>query len=512
MKNRLHRIWMDHRVFLVFMALYLGLGMLWVWDYGITWDERYQRDYGQYVHHYVHYNDTFLHEYKSRYHGPAFQYVLYQAQHWLKPSDPGDVYRLRHVMTFLFSFTGAGFFYLLLLRLFRSREWAMLGVLLLVLHPRIFAHGFYNSKDAAFMYMFIIAMWTMMRMLERPGWLNTTLHALACAWLIDMRILGAYVPIFTGMLILPQLLVSVRQSIALAPRLLWYATLTFTGIIAFWPTLWHAPIEELFNALETMSAYPWDDQVLFRGDFLTPDQLPWYYLPWWMAISTPLPHLALIASGVVTWFFTQKRLHWPQWTAVTLWVTVPVASVIWKGAVVYDGWRHLYFVWPGLVIVGLAGTWGLFNKTGTIIPRAALWVTLTAALIPTATWICMNHPHQAVYFNSLVRKDAYLSYEMDYWGGSYLQALKWLTAKFPEGELKVIHAHTPGYLNQDMLPMHERDRIVNVSHEEADFLLSIHRYPREFEPFVRGEGMYARPLHVIRVDGNPIVGVYDLRH
>ena len=198
--------------------------------------------------------------------------------------------------------------------------------------------------------------------------------------------------------------------------------------------------------------------------------------------------------------------------AVTLWVTVPVASVIWKGAVVYDGWRHLYFVWPGLVIVGLAGTWWLFHRLGTLIPKVMLWVALIVALIPTATWILMNHPHQAVHFNSLVRKDAYLSYEMDYWGGSYLQALKWLTATFPEGELKVIHAHTPGYLNQEMLPKHERDRIVNASHEEADFLLSIHRYPREFEPYLRGEGMYARPLHVIRVDGNPIVGVYDLRH
>lgn len=507
----LNTIWQNHRAFLFFMATYLAVGLGVVGDYGVTWDEKYQRDYGQHVHHYIHYDDTFLHEYKSRYHGPAFQYVLYQAEHWLKPPDPGDVFRLRHALTFLFSFVGAGFFYLMLLRLFRSQIWAMLGVMLLILHPRIFAHGFYNSKDAAFMYMFIIAMWTMLRMLARPSWLNVTVHAMACAWLIDMRILGAYVPIFTGFLILPRLVVSVRETSALIPRLIWYAALTFTGIIAFWPTLWHAPVEELFNALETMSAYPWDEQILFRGEFLTPDKLPWHYLPWWMFISTPLPHLALILTGAVVWFISENRLQGTHRRAVTLWILVPVASVIWKGAVVYDGWRHLYFVWPALVIIGLAGAWWIFQRAGKLIPKAALWLGLIVALMPTAIWIIVNHPHQAVHFNTIARKDAHLRYEMDYWGSSYLQALEWLVATFPKGELKVIHAHTPGYLNQDALPERERSRIVNVSHDEADFLLSIHRYPREFEPFILGEGLYARPLHVIRVDGNPIVGVYDLR-
>ena len=157
---------LQHRWTLVLMGILMAAGLASVNDFGITWDEHYQRDYGQFVHHYIHYDDTYLHEYQSRYHGPAFQYVLYQVQHWVKPSDPGDVFRLRHVMTFLFSIIGTWFFYLLLLEIFKRKEWALLGLVLLWLSPRILSHSFYNSKDAAFMYMFIIAMYTMVRMLR----------------------------------------------------------------------------------------------------------------------------------------------------------------------------------------------------------------------------------------------------------------------------------------------------------------------------------------------------------
>lgn len=501
----------EHRWALLFLGLFLAFGLFAVGDYGITWDEQYQRDYGQFVHHYVHYDDTYLHEYKSRYHGPAFQYMLYLAEHWLKPADPGDVYRLRHLLTFLFSVVGIGFFYLLCLEIFRKRNWALLGMVLLTLSPRIFSHSFYNSKDATFMYMFIIAVYTMLVMLRNLNWRTMTAHAIVCAFLIDIRILGAFVPIFTGILLLPRLMVSSAQTFRLLPKLAAYGLLVLFGMVLFWPTLWHAPLAELINALKTMSAYPWDSPIRFGGAFVTPRELPWHYLLTWMLITTPLIHLFLIAAGAVVVMFKGSELHWEHRLTVLLWAILPIWAITNRGATVYDGWRHVYFLWPVAVIMAVAGARWLMGMLEVRVPSVLPWTVLILLLCWPARWIVVNHPHQAVFFNSLAVDNAGMRYELDYWGGSYKQALEWLVQHVPEGEIRICPVNLPGHLNQMMLPEEQRERLGNVGLDDAQYVISNHRYPNEFDPYVEKRYPYSNPVFQISVDGNIIVGVYHLR-
>jgi len=501
----------DHRGAILLLSIFLLSGLAIVWDYGITWDEEYQRDYGFHVFNYVHHDDGELREYQSRYHGPAFQYVLYVAEHFAAPSDPGDVYRLRHVITFLFSVIGTGFFYLLLLQILRRRSWALLGMALLILSPRIFAHSFYNSKDASFMYMFIIATYTMVLMLRDLNWRTVTIHALACAWLVDMRVLGLFVPMFTAFLLLPGFFWSFKEHLMKLPQLVWYSVLLIVGVVAFWPTLWHAPLWEFLNATIRMSAYPWNEPIRFSGEFLTPNQLPWYYLPWWIIISTPLFHLGLMALGTIAWLFAAKDIRWEHRVAVLLWAVLPLWIITSQGATVYDGWRHLYFIWPSFVIVAVAGARWLMQRLEVHLPSALIWLGLIAGCGYQVQWIVRNHPFQAVHMNLLAGDDAGMNYEMDYWGGSYRQALEWLVAYRPEGDLRVCVAHLPGHINQRMLKEKDRQRLQQHELYNAEFFISIHRYPSEFESFVEGSWPYDRPLHKIEVDGNIVVGVYDLR-
>ncbi|MCF8257032.1 MAG: hypothetical protein K9J06_05740 [Flavobacteriales bacterium] len=496
---------------IVLLAVLLISGLAIVCDYGISWDEEFQRDYGFHVYQYVHEGDPELLEYRSRYHGPAFQYVLYLAEHLVGPTDPGDVYRLRHVITFLFSVVGAGFFYLLLLEMFRKRSWALLGMALLVLSPRIFAHSFYNSKDASFMYMFIIAMYTMVLMLRNLNWRTAIAHAFACAWLMDIRILGAFVPIFTGILILPRFFWSFNENLRKVPQLLLFVLLILVGMVAFWPTLWHAPLEELMNATVKMRSYPWGDPVRFMGAFYSPRDLPWFYLPWWIIITTPLIHLALIAVGAVVWIFTALGIRPEHRVAVLIWAVLPLWVITNQGATVYDGWRHLYFIWPSFVILAVAGASWLMQRLEVHLPSALVWAVLLLGCALPLQWIVRNHPYQAVYFNALAGKDAGLDYEMDYWGGSYRQALEWLVANFPDGDLLICPAHFPGHLNQRMLLEQDHARLRNMPLDEADFFISNYRFPRELDSFIEKRWPYERPLYQIEVDGNAVVGVYDVR-
>jgi hypothetical protein len=510
-RRHVNSIWQEHRWAILFFSLILCVGLRAVSDYGITWDEEYQHDYGVYVHHFMFYDDTYLLEYESRYHGPLFQYVLYQVEHWMLPLNQAEIYRQRHLLTFLFSMVGAIFFYRLLLLVFKSSNWALFGAALLVLSPQILAHSFYNSKDASFMYMFIIAMYTMLRLLRQTGLKQVLLHALACAVLIDMRILGAFVPIITGLLLLPRLVSSKREATRLVPLGLVYIGLLLAGIVAFWPTLWHAPFEELGNAITKMSAYPWDDPIRFRGEFLTPNQLPKYYLPWWMAISTPLFHLALMAIGLYAWLFRSKRYDAHTRWAIVLWLVLPLAVIIGKGAVIYDGWRHVFFVYPALVVLAVAGAKLVVSKMEVHLPTIVLALLLVVPLGSLAVWNVRNHPFQNVYFNALAVNDAWKNYEMDYWGGSYKQALEWLVAHEKEGELSIVVPNKPGYLNHWMLPTSEQQRLRYTNLDSAQYLISNHRYPQEFEPYLEHRYPYEHPVYQIEVDGNVIIGVYWLR-
>jgi hypothetical protein len=508
--SQLIKIVHAHQWAVGFFLLFGTWGIIVHGDYGITWDEKYQHDYGQFVHHYLFYGDTFLLEYESRYHGPAFQFVLYQVEHWMQFDEPGDIYRLRHLLTFLFSIVGGIFFYAFSLAMFKRPVWALLAVVFLMLSPQILSHSFYNSKDASFMFMFIIAMHSMMRVIRHPDWRTVVIHALVCAWLIDIRVLGAFVPMITFLLMLPRMFLSLKEASRLAVLGCLFSIILWAGIVAFWPTLWHAPLEEFYNALTRMSAYPWSSEILFRGQFLTPSQLPWYYLPWWMIISTPMFMVIAIGIGVFTWFLRSNKLNASYRMAVAIWAILPLFVIVGNNAVVYDGWRHVFFVYPALVIIGVAGLRWMVQQMEVYVPRLLLWLLIFVPLGHMAAWNILNHPFQNVYFNSLARDDAWKNYEMDYWGGSYKQAFEWLLMHEPEGLIRIEVANMPGDLNQLMFPQRLRDRLYNTTRDSAQYFISNHRFPIEFRPFVEGSYPYEHPVHQIRVDGNVIVGVYAL--
>ena len=122
--------------------------------------------------------------------------------------------------------------------------------------------------------------------------------------------------------------------------------------------------------------------------------------------------------------------------------------------------------------------------------------------------IIKMHPHQQVYFNELAGEDVWRNYEMDYWGLSYKQAFAWLVKEHPEEELKVSVTNSPGFYNHWTLPLEERKRINYVEYGFSDYFITNFRYPNELTNFIAGNGAYANPIHIIKVNGNPVVGIF----
>ena len=486
------------------LLVYTVIGLFIYQDYGISWDEEFQHGYGKTVYEYVFEDNQALHEHHSRYHGPAFQLPLYTAERVLGLEDKHEIYQFRHLITFLTSVIGLLFFYRVLLLLGFSRVWATVGLLFMMCSPRIFVHSFYNSKDIVFMYVFVIGIYTMLQFLRRPNWQSTLWHGLVCGFLIDVRILGLFVPFMTAILWLFKAWNDMPYVKRTVPLAFAAATAMILTMIFFWPTLWHAADLEIRNAISRMSDYPWDNPVLFEGEFMLPKELPWYYLPKWMLITTPIFILILSAIGSVAWFLRSK-LSPEEKLIPIIWIFSPWIIIVWKNATVYDSWRHVFFLYPAIIILAIAGTKAVSRL---LLPKKyAVIFPLILMAFPTYQIIKM-HPHQQVYFNELAGEDVWRNYEMDYWGLSYKQAFAWLVKEHPEEELKVSVTNSPGFYNHWTLPLEERKRINYVEYGFSDYFITNFRYPNELTNFIAGNGAYANPIHIIKVNGNPVVGIF----
>ena len=243
-------------VFLVALLL-LGLGIFR--DYGLSWDESIQRQYGKMVYSYITEGDEEVLGDRHRHYGPVFQVLLYSMEKVFGLEDSRSIYLMRHLATFLVFWVGLLFFCLMCKYLFASWSIGLLGCAFLGLSPRIFAHGFYNPKDIPFTAVFIIGMYTLIRYLDRKTVRAAAVHAVVCAIAIDIRIVGVMLPAIT---ILASGLVAVKyRSIHRETRRIRlsigvYVPVLIGAVLLLWPTLWRDPIGGFLGAFNEMRRFP----------------------------------------------------------------------------------------------------------------------------------------------------------------------------------------------------------------------------------------------------------------
>jgi hypothetical protein len=128
----------------------------------------------------------------------------------------------------------------------------------------------------------------------------------------------------------------------------------------------------------------------------------------------------------------------------------PAAYAVLSGAMIYDGIRHLLFIYPPLVALAACG-WRLVldgPKRGLRVLAAA---TLALGLVEPLLFQWRNHPNQAVYFNAFAGgpRGAFGQYELDYWGNSLLQGLKWADEAARASGTRVVVSGRPHHIVRD---------------------------------------------------------------
>lgn len=499
----------------LFFLAYLITGILFFRDAGLSWDEGMNR-IGTALPEYnfvFHGDHEGLLQSSEKYHGPAFELLLLSAERITGVTDSRAIYSLRHFLTFFFFWISSIFFFLLSGRLFKENLFAMICVLMYVLSPRIFGETFYNSKDAGFLAFFTISLYTMHRFLERKNFLNAFLHALAAGFMVDIRITGILIPFVTIVCWFADAAI-LREKKKHFAVLTAYLFLQFGFIVLWWPVLWLNPLHHLREAFVQMSDYPWHGIMLFMGHQVTGADIPWYYIPVWILISVPFLYTLFFLAGASVLFFRLKKITRQSYeenkfffVALVL-AIVPVLMVIFLKSVVYDGWRHLYFVYAPFVLVAGCGVHFIYRQLeNKIVLRKILQGILLLEFLFVTHIIFHDHPFEHVYFNQpakLVFSPLTMKFDADYWGLSYRQAFEELLARDTSEKIHVRVESDPGIFNLQMLPREQRARI--ILHDDihaADYWVAEFR-GRALAP----EQVNATIVSKIRNSSGPLITIY----
>ncbi|MEM6262283.1 MAG: glycosyltransferase family 39 protein [Bacteroidota bacterium] len=515
----------------LFFCLYALLGITICPDYGISWDENVQRRHGLVSADYV--NEQFgnflgleeklvpeesLNTYHQPYYGILFSITGFFLEQIFDYEHNGDQFLIRHYLSFALFFLGMCALYQIGCWRFKDWKLALLGVLLVVLSPRLFGNSFYNPKDIPLLAWFIISTWTMLRMLNTGRVYWVLLHGIATAAVINTRVLGTLIFAATIALCIIDLIKDHNQLPRKILMLVGYVVVASGFTVFFWPYLWEAPLENFIYCFEVMSKFP---QVLYPhylGDFFPSTQVPWHYVPVWILITTPIitSLLAIFGGGLTIHRLIKNNIfiyRTPKEQADLMFLglaCLPILAVIGLDSNLYDGWRQMYFVFPFWALLAVRAV-KYFQKWH--MTRLIVAGLLTVQLTYTAFQMAEMHPHQNVYFSALAGTNPTDNFDGDYWGLCYKQLLETLAEinQREKGPIPVRAKFTPGPAlhNLGALPHEIKMKFTyNFDKEPPYYYLTNFRTPEVLYAFQEGKPPFDKGVYILKIQGNPIGGIF----
>jgi len=458
--------------------------------------------------------------------GVVFDLPMAFLEFIFKIEDSRQYYLLRHFFTFFVFFISVYFFFQIVKKRYNSWSIGILGAIFLIISPKIFANSFYNNKDIIFMSLFIINLYTSINFLEKQNFKNSIICSIVSALTINVRILGLILPILVFIIYIINILRNTNSKKKILKPLILFLILLPFFVFLFWPYLWENPIDNLLYSLKYLNKHSLDIYDFYLGQYNFLGNAPWHYHLVWIFVSTPLLYILLFIIGFIFIFRRIiKRLlkikkndsYDDLWRSSNelqdliffLTFLVPMIFVIDFQKLSYDGWRHLYFIYPSFLLISL---FGLHIIKVIFLKRKShyLYILSLILILPTIFWMYKNHPFQNIYFNLLAGKNFNEKFEMDYFGTSNKKALEYIAAK-ENKKVKIYSLSTTDLnLSKKIIDKKMREKIdIAYDINNADYIVNNYRDWRgEIDPTNFKVPENFKILYEIKVDDVPINTIY----
>ena len=521
----------------VLIALHLLFGLFIVKDYGMSFDENYERETSLVTYNYVMKLENSKSEAVREFaqtipafdaypekHGTALHFPLVAIEHYFRFELPSrTVYLMRHIFVFLNYILAALCFYVIIWRRFPKTWLPILSVLLFIMYPRFFAESFYNNKDILFYSWYIISVCAILLWLEKPKISRTLLAGATLAFAANTRILAISVLLLAIVFFTAKAVLEKKKAIE---AIIWLVSLVvvFLAIfIAITPHTWENPFTGIIGLFEHFLRFsPWDGKQLYLGEWITKD-VPWHYIPVWIIITSPVLYIVLFILGNVAFVLAFARNKaklrfllcenmYDSFFIALFWLTL--LGFIGLGIYMYNGWRHAYSIFCPLLFIavyGLSSACEFFRQKHipAIWYRIARYIatgSVAVSMIVTTVWLIRNHPYQYVYFNMLAASYAKENFDRDYWGVSGNDSLDYILENDSRENISISPPHPSTWY---MLNKQDQSRTLWLENplSWADF---------HFQPETTINHQYSPDYIVPYIHGNIIPditgyqGIYDI--
>lgn len=349
-----------------------------------------------------------------------------------------DEYDMRHLINAI-----AGFFAILFTGLLARRlgNWltGSLAIVLLASWPQFFGQSMNNPKDIPFALTYILTIYFLVKLvmeLPRPSTRTWVMSAVSIALAINIRVGGL---LLIGMLFVfvfgtyiinseKRKLINKTSSISyLLKRLIFVAIAGYFGGLLFWPYGLMGPMSNPLIALKEQTNFAMGIGLLFDGKPMSSKEIPWYYIPKLLEITTPLVVLFAAIAQCVLWYFSRKKFLSTLTILISFAILFPWAYAAYNHSPLYDGLRQFLFLIPLIaVLASLTWTFLITGMNQKIISYIAI-VAFAIGIAFPLRFAFVNHPNEYVYFNEIIGgiKGAYGKFDTDYYMNSVRKTSNW---------------------------------------------------------------------------------------
>jgi len=497
----------------VILLIHLIIGLFIYNDYSIGYDDEAQRLIGRINYESLTKNSFELATFSDKYYGPAFEMILYGMEKFIGPTSGKEIYALRHLVTFIHFWISLIVFWVILRYLFKSSFYSALGTVLLILSPRFFAESFYNTKDLPLMSGFIFSFAAYIWAVRKTNTLPVVIFAFFSAYTTAIRPFGLLFPLLFLGFIGAQMVRNPNKVFVLFGMLIFYITSFSLLLGGFWPILMQQP-EQFINMLRE-SVKTFDQPIYYFGQYVSSASKPWHYLPVFIFITSPLLIMILFIGGLPYAIYQMfckensvinKTIH----LSLLLWLCIPISIVYILNPRIYDGWRHLYFIYPSIIIFSLYGLQCIMRILSTIPEKWSVvmrYITVGVLVLQVFAliwFIIRSHPYQNIYFNELTKnlETAAKLFDFDYWGMSETEAIRYILNSDSKPAITIHFTDTPGLIHA--LSSNESTRVIVSNQEDhPDYIITQYRWDNTAHKF----SGYTR-IHAITRDHAILSAVY----